>query len=370
MVTKFTLYVNSDPTDTHRCTWTASDGPIHDNIVEFVEVITQMVNLEEFSWGSITHHSTLPPFSELSGPLAKVQKAFLNLRKLREMYINGYIFHPFFFLVPPPSVKKLIIGRDMMPAWWQAFATCPLTDLQVLTIQTWKYYDFPTVHAVDTISRRRRRLKFSLGDVAVCTLKRFSVSSGGFWPADLDECIMRRNPGLKQRSLRGIARRSVEGVVYRCTEELMHKNRECAISLLRNPPDAVTSSTGDLLQQSIAQEYIRLFTKDLKNDMGWSNPNKFGLKYPRTIEDISEINESDAGNERIKDIVRKCEAWMAELIFHGSNSLRGVLVKRFLASEQIEMRNAMSDLRQLVLESLGEPKENALLELLCSRAIV
>ncbi|KAJ6258586.1 hypothetical protein Dda_6632 [Drechslerella dactyloides] len=153
---------------------------------------------------------------ELGESLAQLQATVDGLGRLRSLEIKGTLFHPSFFLAPPTGVASVRYRGEVSIAWWRQFAKCPFAGVQEMQLlvqhvglSDWEHMsgwagpsdEEMSMDLGDTSSRRRkpRRRRFWLRDVAVTSLRVFRAEhddDAEVAPADLEECVMRRNREL------------------------------------------------------------------------------------------------------------------------------------------------------------------------------
>ncbi|KAK6527267.1 hypothetical protein TWF281_010455 [Arthrobotrys megalospora] len=191
LVTDFVLRVQYD----NISNFLGFYGTVDDRIAGFISVLNQMPNLEIFTWKVLNDHLMIDrALSTSETALTNLQAAFGNLHCLRRLDLDGYMFHPHFFLIPPESVKTLIIRGTLRPEWWQKFVSCPLSNVRSLRFAT---------PSIDWLPPRdaNRLLVFAIEDVAVTELEEFWTNDMGFLPKGLKACIRRRNAKLRYGDL-------------------------------------------------------------------------------------------------------------------------------------------------------------------------
>ncbi|KAK6337877.1 hypothetical protein TWF696_001355 [Orbilia brochopaga] len=220
-----------------------------DAIIALAGLLSAASNLQrlqlEPTAGSCSRYSQLRTLTE---PLERLQSAVEKLCRLRYLDVNGTLFHPSFFLAPPGYVTRVRYRGGVSIAWWRRFAGCPFAGVREMQVQllhvglfdidprqlpSWADSGDEELSmamsestddgvAVRTGGRRRLR-RFWLRDVAVRGLEVFRVDCEGreelVAPADLVECVVRRNPGLARGCVNQLAHissrsRSRDGSTY------------------------------------------------------------------------------------------------------------------------------------------------------------
>ncbi|KAK6343017.1 hypothetical protein TWF718_008395 [Orbilia javanica] len=194
-LTKITTLELAIPDHGYRAVLTNPDETVGRRIKEITSVIEKTINLRYFSWKGTTDRRSL--ISLISEDLEDLQMAFTNLRRLETLKIECYMFHPSFFLVPPETVKYLILNCLASPKWWKEFAACPLTNVRDLRIYP---YETSAREMGVFISPEQQQIRIptlKLEKVAVRNLKVF-LHLCSKAPEDLGWCILKNNPGLRQ----------------------------------------------------------------------------------------------------------------------------------------------------------------------------
>ncbi|KAF3192610.1 hypothetical protein TWF788_000219 [Orbilia oligospora] len=266
LITHFEVSLNFDKLGDpdYPSTFTSINGPMEVHIVEFRTVIRGMVNLEWFSWKALTRASS-PQYATVQKELEELQAVFSTFKKLREMKLEGYVFHSSFFLVPPEGVKKLSISGVMSPVWWKEFAAAPLTNVEVLDLKTesgnpnsnhphilWE----PIIENPD----------FLIKDVAFRGLKRITIRNDVWMPDDLEVCIVRGNPDLDRISLisvREAALQKANAILNESSFILRGRSRRAASTLRGRIPRSILEGSGgageNTIKLDIAQAFSELF---------------------------------------------------------------------------------------------------------------
>ncbi|KAK6497782.1 hypothetical protein TWF481_012184 [Arthrobotrys musiformis] len=171
-------------------------------MLQLADLLSGLVNLEAFSWRhptdftvGLSYRSSAVarneiPFSDFPVEQAKLQAAFTDLQKLRELQFHDRFFDWSFFIVPPEKVKKLVIGTEMADGWWRRFAACEMPSLKELEITIGEHSSSTGLMSPD----------FTLGDVAIRGLEKFTTAGGdNLIPSDLRQCLARRNSAYLPR---------------------------------------------------------------------------------------------------------------------------------------------------------------------------
>ncbi|KAF3195451.1 hypothetical protein TWF106_005731 [Orbilia oligospora] len=139
--------------------------------------------------------------------LNNLQTAFLGLKQLEWLYLRGEMFHPSYFITPPPKVKTLKIKCVVSVAWWRRFANAELKGVKELIIYNSKVETASWMSELDKddyeieqdddeygMTYAATPKEFDLGSVKVEGLREFWLQ-GGFRPRDLGECIAKAAKG-------------------------------------------------------------------------------------------------------------------------------------------------------------------------------
>ncbi|KAF3183593.1 hypothetical protein TWF225_000315 [Orbilia oligospora] len=263
LITHFEVSLNFDKAGDPNfpATFTSINGPMEVHIVEFRTVIRGMVNLVWFSWKALTQASS-PQYATVHKELEELQAVFSTFNKLREMKLDGYVFHPSFFLVPSEGVKKLSISGVMSPVWWKKFAAAPLTNVEVLDLKTESgepNSDHPTI----LWEPNTDNTDFLIKDVACRGLKRITIRNDIWMPHDLEVCILRRNPDLDRTSLREAALQKANALLGEISFILRSRSRRAASTLRSRIPRSILEGSGgageNTIKLDIAQAFSELF---------------------------------------------------------------------------------------------------------------
>ncbi|EGX52410.1 hypothetical protein AOL_s00043g199 [Orbilia oligospora ATCC 24927] len=199
LITEFVFRVNYKPYETRNYSWTVAFGSVDENVTEFAAVLNMMPNLKTFTWISNKHVGKAPVPSEKSSE--DLQKAFGGLKHLKKMEVDGYIFHPSLFLVPPESVKSLKFCGNIKSSWWENFASSPL-NITSLT------FDALAAHCL-SYRDIEELLEYRVKEVGVRGLKTLWLS--GHLPSGLRACILEKNPEVISRKFSGKYAYDIEG---------------------------------------------------------------------------------------------------------------------------------------------------------------
>ncbi|KAF3136370.1 hypothetical protein TWF703_005479 [Orbilia oligospora] len=108
-------------------------------IEELTTILNQTPNLEQLiigDWLRGQDQFRLSTRPRVKKEWKRLQRAVKNLQSLKTLKAVTYLFHPPFFLIPPPSVTNLLYTRTISPVWWRSFADCEgLGNVRHLTIQ-------------------------------------------------------------------------------------------------------------------------------------------------------------------------------------------------------------------------------------------
>ncbi|KAK6504819.1 hypothetical protein TWF481_006756 [Arthrobotrys musiformis] len=193
----------------------ADDGNTHgDRILESIAgkqatdltaLLTKTVNLRTLKLVTDNEDREYnpPPIGRgVASLLNNLQTAFSSLKQLEWLYLRGEMFHPSFFITPPPKVRVLKIKCVVSVAWWRRFANAELKGVSELVIYnssvstaSWmgdtdqddyfiEQYDDDGFEGLYGAVPK----PFDLGSVRVEGLRQFWLQ-GGFRPRDLGECI-------------------------------------------------------------------------------------------------------------------------------------------------------------------------------------
>ncbi|KAF3284919.1 hypothetical protein TWF970_011194 [Orbilia oligospora] len=148
-----------------------------------------------------------PPIERMASLLNNLQTAFLGLKQLEWLYLRGEMFHPSYFITPPPKVKTLKIKCVVSVAWWRRFANAELKGVKELIIYNSKVETASWMSELDKddyeieqdddeygMTYAATPKEFDLGSVKVEGLREFWLQ-GGFRPRDLGECIAKAAKG-------------------------------------------------------------------------------------------------------------------------------------------------------------------------------
>ncbi|KAK6536000.1 hypothetical protein TWF281_000246 [Arthrobotrys megalospora] len=236
------------------------DAPknLDDNIEQLIHIFAKMVNLENFIWTTPGENwytmrrirGGLGHISNYGTQFTALQEAFNGLTKLRRIELRLFLFHPSFFLVPPVAVKEYVIAaEDLTVEWWREFTTCPMVGVDVLHF------------GYDSRPYLIRRSDITLEDVAVTGLKEFSCDDRkcGPLPRDLEECILRRNPGLGSKDVKTLRRQRADMIAGQCVEELKPRVHVCASIVGESIPVSFIEYSDTMVSETVSQDFMRMF---------------------------------------------------------------------------------------------------------------
>ncbi|EPS45019.1 hypothetical protein H072_994 [Dactylellina haptotyla CBS 200.50] len=187
-----------------------SEGTAAKQLIDLTRLLTRTVNLRVLKLATdaedLDKPYSPPRIHRMAAHLTKLQTAFTNLRKLEWLYLRGLLFHPSFFVVPPTNVRILKVKCIVSVAWWRKFAECPLIGVKEFTVYnrpvergSWMspsdQDDYELQEEIDEDGNGwGMPFPFNIGEVMVEGLKEI-WAQGGFMPADLIACIVKKNRG-------------------------------------------------------------------------------------------------------------------------------------------------------------------------------
>ncbi|KAK6495168.1 hypothetical protein TWF481_003196 [Arthrobotrys musiformis] len=264
-VTEFTLSVDYG-------TWSYAVfillHPIQAKAEELSTVLADMVNLRKFFWDASPYEfQRRPTLSQLSPQVEKLQAVFSSLSHLRSFIINGFIFHPLFFLRPPEGLTEFRVLSPMVDEWWAKFAEYPFPNVDSIFI-----HSRPKVNSwLEDLGEYNMTSSLALESVSVRGLRKFKIFGQGHIPVDLEDCIIRNNPQLDEDSLRHVWWRRGAVHALKCSQIADRRALAAAKALWTTIPTRPTSDGGSVvgttelseyLKSHAAQEYPRLFASD------------------------------------------------------------------------------------------------------------
>ncbi|KAK6501360.1 hypothetical protein TWF481_009202 [Arthrobotrys musiformis] len=273
LITHFQLCVSFQEAykwDRYSCTFTDRYGPLTKNIVEFTGLIRGMVNIRRFVWKMVSCNIPKEPQYESLQELEGLQGVFMELKQLRELNIYGPVFHSSFFLVPPETVKKLLIGGIMSAEWWMKFAKCPLEGVEELTLAKSQQDE------QNGDEGRNLQKPIVLGDVACRGLTKLLIEeednvvphsghTSNRIPVDIGSCILNRNPGIGKPSSREIALKAANNLLATSEPWLRLISRQSAATLRYLVPERFLRADGPRgisVATDIDQDFLELFLTD------------------------------------------------------------------------------------------------------------
>ncbi|KAK6333263.1 hypothetical protein TWF718_011083 [Orbilia javanica] len=223
-------------------------GPeIIEDIVGLNKLLTRAQSLEHLQLNpTMFQYKKFRPLGDLPPELEELQNTFKNLKRLRSLEIDGFLFHVSFFLPVPESVERLFLRNIQYysKAWWLEFARYKFTNLKDLHFDYDPVFRQYSMYESDTpLLHRDGSLKspdeiengFKLGSVEVQGLERFihdkthnSLFNKHFcFPTDLVPCIVRGNEKLEPSIKLALANRHAEETVEKCCERLKRVMEDC-----------------------------------------------------------------------------------------------------------------------------------------------
>ncbi|KAF3172609.1 hypothetical protein TWF788_009376 [Orbilia oligospora] len=211
------------------------------------KLLTRTQNLEHLQlYPMVLHYKKFRPLEDLPSELEELGNTFKNLKRLRSLELDEFLFHVSFFLPVPENLERLQLKNTQYysKAWWLQFARYKFTNLKELYIDYDPIFRQYSMYESDTsFLHRDGTLKtqdeidngFKLENVEVQSLERFiyerahaSLFNKHFcFPADLVPCVVRRNEGLESKIKRALVSRYAEEVVERCRERLERVIGDC-----------------------------------------------------------------------------------------------------------------------------------------------
>ncbi|KAK6508398.1 hypothetical protein TWF506_010491 [Arthrobotrys conoides] len=211
------------------------------------KLLTRAQNLEHLQlYPMVLHYKKFRPLKSLPPELEELGNTFKNLKKLRSLELDEFLFHASFFLPAPENLERLLLKNIQYysKAWWLQFAKYKFTNLKELYIDydpVFRQYstyesDTPFLHRDGTLKTPDEiENGFKLENVEIKSLEKFiyerthnSLFNKHFcFPVDLVPCIVRRNEGLDPKIKRALANRHAEETVEKCRERLERVIRDC-----------------------------------------------------------------------------------------------------------------------------------------------
>ncbi|KAK6350942.1 hypothetical protein TWF718_004122 [Orbilia javanica] len=334
-VTKLTLGFLVEPLD---------DYSIAKGIEDLTLVLEESINLTQFSWEALAKRNARCEISTIDAQLQKLQTAVDGLRHLRNLRIHRYLFHPSFFLVPPENVRVLSLDCIASEDWWLKFASCPLSNVEILSINYVTGCD-----SADGLEGfvDQGTTKFDtlvLEDVAVRSLKKFSCNrSTSNIPYNLRDCMLRNNTGLDLGSRTQMKRQEAVNLIAECQKLYDQEYRACLE--LAVPRYTKKFAEGYVVDVEKALDFLAEWAEILTLIV---QPN-YLEKVENWVRD-KELAEGIAENddEITGDVIEKARNFVVPLVFEFSGALRGVkervidaMAKRLAKGEDFGIKAAM-----------------------------
>ncbi|KAF3178310.1 hypothetical protein TWF788_007489 [Orbilia oligospora] len=212
-------------------------------IDELTTLLDQTPNLKQLiigDWRRNQDQFRLSTRPRVKKEWKRLQRAVNNLQSLKTLKVVTYLFHPSLFLIPPPSVTNLLYTGTISPVWWRSFADCErLGNVRHLTIQVTDSWLLPG-STLERGAEAPQIRDINLGNVAISGLQDFTAvwchhdpkmyfrdgnPVGPFSPdrrnipADLEDCIVRKNDGLSEKCLESIGLLTFGGVIKKEEED-------------------------------------------------------------------------------------------------------------------------------------------------------
>ncbi|EGX52416.1 hypothetical protein AOL_s00043g205 [Orbilia oligospora ATCC 24927] len=240
-------------------------------ILGCAEVLRQTPKLTEFKWnnGYSIEGDNVIEFNMISDELKIFQDVFEGLERLRVLVISGCFFHPSFCLIPPRSLKKLVVTGLVSSAWWRKLAVCPLVGLETLELSTSDASRHPHLEDFPYLADELPIKNFRLEDVAVVSLKKF-IFNGRDKTLNMYQSFVRRNPMIDPYTKRSALSEQAGKILQEGLELVLRELRKCKIAVINTyikrfkeghpPPDengfmtefsklVLTNIAGDLPEQ-------------------------------------------------------------------------------------------------------------------------
>ncbi|KAK6512962.1 hypothetical protein TWF506_009124 [Arthrobotrys conoides] len=187
------------------------------------------------------------------------------MQYLESLALLDYFFHPSFFLIPPRAVKKLEYGGSLSSIWWRRFARYPFPGVETLFIHAVEPFKDSSMNGFmppDSVEDVNTVL---LEDVAITGLKKcilgVCLGTKSFRPADLGECILRKNTELGQSISTAISESRAHMLINRAYEKVSDRISDYkSLVVHEQAPQFVEGSEGDEsdLKDQIEEECIRV----------------------------------------------------------------------------------------------------------------
>ncbi|KAK6348023.1 hypothetical protein TWF718_005844 [Orbilia javanica] len=261
LITHFDIWLSFDQPKnewhTVQQTFTSTKGLLDVNIREFVSVIRGMVNLQVFRYTGANQSDPAPPLVTVSKEIDELQAVFLGLNRLREIELEGWLFHPWFFLNPPDTVTKYSVSGPMATKWWEGFSQAPLTNVTDLRLSSAGGHGpyLPRIGSEPIVYRP----EFLLKDVACRGVRKLTIQILRWMPPDVEVCIMRRNPGIGNS--REMAENKVKLLIGECYGEIIQMKAAASKAIRRQLPERFLTNPGgvDANVKAIKEAFIDVF---------------------------------------------------------------------------------------------------------------
>ncbi|KAK6332618.1 hypothetical protein TWF730_004278 [Orbilia blumenaviensis] len=185
-------------------------NPLTTLLSTFTLTLTPHSNLKDLDLSGPESFSHLKPFTKILSPLkphlTTLQTTILSLHSLKRLRIEGILFHPDFFLIPPKNVRVLIISQEVSKNWWITFSNTGLHNITSLTLDISTSYSsstptkVPSEISIFPSEEEEEDKGFLLGKLEITGLKKFKVNGYNPVPDDLYALVLRNNKGLNERS--------------------------------------------------------------------------------------------------------------------------------------------------------------------------
>ncbi|KAF3148184.1 hypothetical protein TWF594_001378 [Orbilia oligospora] len=176
-------------------------------IEELTTILNQTPNLEQLiigDWLRGQDQFRLSTRPRVKKEWKRLQRAVKTLQSLKTLKAVTYLFHPSFFLIPPPSVTNLLYTRTISPVWWRSFADCEgLGNVRHLTIQVTDSQLLPG-STLERGSEAPQIRDINLGTLQSPDCKNSMPSGVITTRRYLEDCIVRKNDGLSEKCLLGL----------------------------------------------------------------------------------------------------------------------------------------------------------------------
>ncbi|KAK6513525.1 hypothetical protein TWF281_005148 [Arthrobotrys megalospora] len=250
-------------------------------IVEQTNLLSAATNLRHLSLiaekpSENGGQETLEPVPAPLDVLQKLQTALSGLRRLSTLHVNGFLWDPSFFPIPPPAVKtfKYTDVHTVSREWWRQFATCDFLSVESMTIE------YPLGAAQRRVDWWRgvqdgmntkdhggydglQHWKFEIKNVAVTGLKEFVYQDRRDYlaPIDLVDCMVRNNRGIREEWREALLERYGRVLLVESNARLIGPLRETGImQAMELAIERFADRYLDGENEQDEEEEIRLFT--------------------------------------------------------------------------------------------------------------